>query len=202
MDPFFEDDFEPLATSAAVVNATGPSPGSDDTLARELVGGRPLLVELVSRLQVLPLVVVVVRDEADAALVAGMDKTVALIDPEWKEDAAPLRAGLDFLEQSSGFDQAFIVPIHTPLLEPGVLETLSVARRDAGTLIAVPKYRYVRGGPALIGSDLWPRFMGAEGDFDLDDQLKVHPQWVTEVRVDYAPPRRIMTRDHLAEVAR
>jgi len=201
MDPFFDDDFEPLAASAAVVIATDSSPGARDTLAHELVSGRPLLAELVSRLESLPLVVVVVRDEADAALVDGMENVVVVVDPEWREASAPLRAGLDFIEQSGSFDQAFVVPVHTPRLEPGVLEALSRARRDAGTFIAVPKYRYVRGGPALIGSDLWPRFMGAEGDMDIDDHLNSHPQWVTEVRVDYAPPRRIVTDDDLIDMA-
>ncbi len=200
MDMFFDEDHEPLAASAAVVLATAASPGGRDTLARELVGGRPLLAELVARLQSLRMVVVVVRDEEDGSLVAGMDRVVVIIDPEWEEGAAPLRAGLDFLAQSNEFDEAFVVQVHTPLLEPAVLEALSVARREAGTLVAAPKYRYVRGGPLLIGSELWPRFLGAEGALDLDDYLKAHPQWVSEVRVDFAPPRRIVTSDDLVDM--
>lgn len=200
MDPFFDDDFKPLAASAAVVLATAPSPGTRDTLAHEIVAGRPLLAELVSRLHPVRLVVVVVRDEEDAVLVDGLDNVVVLIDPEWREGAAPLRAGLDFLAQTNDFDEAFVVQVHTPFLEPAVLESLAVARHDAEALVAVPKYRYVRGGPVLIGSGLWPRFLGAEGDLDLEDHLKAHPQWVAEVRVDFAPPRRIVTSDDLIDV--
>lgn len=200
MDPFFDDDFEPLSASAAVVLATAGSPGAATTLAQERMGGASLLAEIASRLQALPVVVVVVRDEVDAALAEGFENVVVIIDPEWEETAASLRAGLDFLAQSAELDEAFVVHVHTPRLEPAVLEALAVARHDAGALVAVPKYRYVRGGPALIGSDLWPRFMGAEGELDIDALLKAHPQWVTEVRVDYPPPRRIVSNDDLIDV--
>ncbi len=53
----------------------------------------------------------------------------------------------------------------------------------------------------LIGRDIWPRFLGAEGNLDIQELVQAHPQWVTEVRVDDLPPRRIESLDDLIELA-
>lgn len=192
----------PLARSAAVIVATTPSPGAAPTLAQESSGSSTLLRALVERLGELNAVVVVVRDESAADLVDGIENVVVLIDPEWEEAAAPVRAGLDFLAQSSEVDEAFIVSMESPYIDAQALSEVSVGRRDAGTLVAIPKYRYVRGGPVLVGRELWPRFLGAEGALDVEALLLAHPQWVTEVRVDFAPPRRIQSRDDLIDIVR
>ena len=201
MELYLEPEPHSWEKAAAVVVATAPSPGSQERLAREEIKGKTLLQDLVSRFADLALVVVVVRDGSDVELLDGFENVVVVVDPEWEESSAPLRAGLDFLAQSGEFVEAFIAHIDTPVLPPGVCLELSAGRRDGGTLAAVPKYRYARGGPALIGADLWPHFLGLEGELDVDAHLLAHPQWVTEVRVDYAPPRRIETASDLLEVA-
>jgi CTP:molybdopterin cytidylyltransferase MocA len=89
----------------------------------------------------------------------------------------------------------------TPEIEAAALQELTEAHATAATLVTVPKYRYVRGGPVLLDRDIWPRFLGAEGDLDLEQILLAHPQWVSEVRVDWAPPRHISNEDDLRELA-
>lgn len=193
----------PLSRAAVVVIATELSPGEHQTLAEEPFRGRSLLAEIVNGLGPLPMVVVVVRDESAASLVDGVANVVVVVDPEWREgSAAPLRAGLDFVAQSGDIDVAFVMDVAAPDVAVAVLEALVVAREDAATLVAVPKYRYVRGGPVLLSREIWPRLLGAEGHLDIDSLLLAHPQWVTEVRVDHPPPRRIVSLDDLRELAR
>lgn len=192
----------PLDGVAAILIATEPSPGEMATLAEESVRSGNLLRSTAQRLEELAIVVIVVRDESLAGLVDGLANVVVLVDPEWSEGASsPVRAGLDFLEQSGGIDEAFIVQVSLPGVDARVLAEMVEARRDGGTLVAVPKYRYVRSGPVLLGRDIWPRFLGAEGPLDLEALLLAHPQWVTEVRVDVAPPRRILSAADLIEMA-
>jgi molybdenum cofactor cytidylyltransferase len=198
----FIEEPAPASRVAAVVVATAASPGLAATLAEESWRGRSLLRGVVERLADIELVVVVVRDAAAAELVGDAGNVVVIVDPEWEEgSAAPLRAGLDYLTHSSAVEAAFVVSLDTPEIPPAALDELAAAHGRAETVVVVPKYRYVRGGPVLLGRDIWPRFLGAEGDLDLEHFLLAHPQWVTEVRVDWAPPRRVATTDDLAELA-
>ena len=190
-------------SAAAVVIATGSSPGPAATLAEEPWSGEPLLTGVLRRLTGLDVIVVVVRSEAHADLVDGIPEATVIVDPEWEEGAAaPLRVGLDWLTHSTGVDAAFVVNLDTPEIEAAALHELVAAHAAAETPVTVPKYRYVRGGPVLLDRDIWPRFLGAEGDLDLEAILLAHPQWVTEVRIGWAPPRHIVNEDDLRELAR
>lgn len=187
---------------AAIVIATKASPGVAATLAEEPWHGRPLLAGVIERLGNLDVVAAVVRDEVAAELIEEFDDVVVIVDPEWLEgDASPLRAGLDYLTHSSNVAAAFVVTLDSPEIEPGALDDLVAAFTSAETPVVVPKYRYLRGGPVLLGREIWPRLLGAEGALDLEHFLLAHPQWVTEVRIDLAPPRRVSTIDDLAELA-
>ena len=192
-----------LDECGAVVDATLGSPGNAGRLALEERRGKPLVAHLAERLDQLGLVVVVVQVEADAALLDGYENVAVVIDPEWQEgSAAPLRAGLDYLAHATSLEAAFVLPMNVPLVESAALEELAAALAAHETLAAVPKYRYVRGLPILVKRDLWPRLLGAEGDIDLEHLIQAHPDWATEVRVDFAPPTRISTADQLAELSR
>ncbi len=185
-----------------MVIATTESPGPAATLAEEPWRGESLLVGVVRRLAGLDAVVVVVREEAHAGLVDAIADITVIVDPEWREGtAAPLRVGLDWLTHATEVGAAFVVNLETPAVEGAVLEELLDAHAGAGKPVTVPKYRYVRGGPVLLDRDIWPRFLSTEGDLDLQQILLAHPQWVTEVRVDWAPPRPIATGDDLLELA-
>ncbi len=196
-------DAEPEGLSAAaVVIATTDSPGPAATLAEEPWRGESLLAGVVRRLAGLDAVVVVVREEAHAGLVDAIADITVIVDPEWQEGtAAPLRVGLDWLTHATGVGAAFVVDLDTPAVERAVLGELLDAHAGAAKPVTVPKYRYVRGGPVLLGRDIWPRFLSVEGDLDLQQFLLAHPQWVTEVRVDWAPPRPITSGDDLLELA-
>lgn len=199
MEPFAES---PPRRAAAIVIATGASPGTEPTLATEMVRGRSLLADILDRLAGLDLIVVVVRDEAGISVQETAANVVFIIDPEWVEGtAAPLRAGLDLLARDGDIDEAFVVPLAVPEIDPAVLEAVARGRIEAGTPVAVPKYRYVRGGPVLLAREIWEWFLGAEGDLDVEAVLLAHPQWVAEVRVNRAPPRRIASADDLLELA-
>jgi molybdenum cofactor cytidylyltransferase len=191
------------ASGAAIVIATAPSPGPAATLAEEPWRGRSLLAGVVQRLAGLEAIVVVLREEGQAALLDPQPEVTVIVDSEWAEGAAaPLRAGLDFLTRSADVDAVFVVTLEFPEIEPAVLEALLQAHAESETPVTVPKYRYVRGGPVLLGKDIWPRFLGTEGDLDLEQLILAHPQWVTETRVESAPPRRITSNDDLLELAR
>jgi len=193
---------QPVST-AAVVIATTISPGPAATLAEEPWGSQPLLAGVIGRLDALEAVVVVVRDEAAAALVEPAPNIIVIIDPEWEEgDAAPVRAGLDWLTRAADVEAAFVVTLDAPEIEPKVLTEVAKAHASSETPITVPKYRYVRGGPVLLGKDVWPRFLGAEGELDVEQLILAHPQWVTEARVDSPPPRRIVNADDLLELSK
>ncbi|MFC2177433.1 NTP transferase domain-containing protein [Actinomycetota bacterium] len=197
----FYEEPEPIS-AAAVVMATSASPGSAATLAEESWHGESLLAGVVRRLVDLDTVVVVVRAESDAALVAAVPEVTVIVDPEWEEGAAaPLRVGLDWLTHSTDVRAAFVVNLDTPEIEPAALQELTEAHAAAEAPVTVPKYRYVRGGPVLLDRAIWPRFLGAEGDLDLEEILLAHPQWVNVVRVDWAPPRHITSEDDLRELA-
>lgn len=192
---------EPLS-AAAVVIATVGSPGLGATLAEEPWRGEPLLAGLVRRLTWLDAVVVVVRDEAHGELVNGIPEVTVIVDPEWEEGAAaPLRVGLDWLTHATEVAAAFVVNMDTPEIEAAALQELVEAHAAAETPVTVPKYRYVRGGPVLLDRDIWPRFLGAEGELDLEQILLAHPKWVNEVRIDWAPPRHIKNEDDLRQLS-
>jgi CTP:molybdopterin cytidylyltransferase MocA len=192
---------EPLSAGAVVI-ATVASPGPATTLAEEPWRDGSLLAGLVRRLSGLDAVVVVVRDESHAELVNGISDVTVIVDPEWEEGAAaPLRVGLDFLTHSTNVAAAFVVNVDTPEMEAAALQELVEAHAAAEALVTLPKYRYVRGGPVLLDRDIWPRFLGAEGELDLEQVLLAHPQWVNEVRIDWAPPRHIKNEDDLRELA-
>lgn len=198
----FSDEPESIS-AAAVVIATSGSPGPAATLAEEPWRGEALLTGVLRRLTGLDAIVVVVRAEGHADLADGIPDVTVIVDPEWEEGAAaPLRVGLDWLTQSTNVRAAFVVNLHTPEIESAALHELMEAHAAAGNPVTVPKYRYVRGGPVLLDRDIWPHFLGAEGDLDLEAIVLAHPQWVTEVRIDWAPPRHITNEDDLREFAR
>lgn len=190
-------------SAAAIVLATAASPGPATTLAEEPWRGDTLLSGVIGRLSRLGSVVVVVRDDQYASMVEPADNIAVVVDPEWEEgDASPVRAALDWLTRSSDVDAAFVVTLDAPEIEPAVLDELALAHAQSEASITVPKYRYVRGGPVLVGRDIWPRFLGGEGDLDIEKLILAHPQWATEARVDSPPPRRIVNADDLLELSK
>lgn len=197
-----EYDFFTPVSAAAVVIATTASPGSASTLAAERWQRTSLLLGVVARLAELGSVVVVVRDESQAELLTDDTTVTVIVDEEWEEGrSAPLRAGLDWLTRSSDVEAAFVISLASPDLDPAVLDAMRRAHAASDKPVTVPKYRYVRGGPVLLDRTIWPRFLGAEGDADVEHHMLAHPQWVHEVRVDVAAPRRIVSADDLLDLA-
>ena len=125
-----------------------------------------------------------------------------LIDPEWQEgEAASLRAGLDFLGREPDGDAVLLASGEMPILPPGAVEEIVGAHQSAGTPATVPKYRYARGRPMVLGRELWPRLLGIEVGTTLEGVLATHAKWVTEVWIDHLPPPKITTPEDLRLLA-
>lgn len=121
--------------------------------------------------------------------------------PEWEEGmASSLRVGLDTLGRDPSLEAAFVVMGDQPNIDPLVVEALLERYQKADGLAVVPKYRYQRGNPVLIGRPLWPRLMSLEGDQGARTLLQAHPEWVEEVWFEQLPPRDVDTRADLEDL--
>jgi len=77
--------------------------------------------------------------------------------------------------------------------QPGItaddVEQLIVAADGAAA--SVPKYRYRRDFPVVLGRGIWERLLGSEGDVDIFDLLESHPDRVEEVWFEHLAGSRI-----------
>jgi len=123
------------------------------------------------------------------------DATV-VIDLEWSEgSAASLRVGLDVVMRGPATDLVVIMPADQPGISAG--DVASLIKAAEGAAAAVPKYRYRRGFPVVLGRNIWERLLGSEGDLDLLDLLGSHPDGVREVWFEHLAGPRIRTPDDI-----
>jgi CTP:molybdopterin cytidylyltransferase MocA len=149
------------------------------------------------------LIVVIGMDEARVLSKAQLPGATVVIDPGWKEgSASALRAGLDMLTRLETYDAVVVRSVLVPDVRVDVVEQLVARFGETERSAVVPKYRYVRGEPVLIGKELWGRFMGTEGEANIQQVLSTHPDWVDEVWVDRLAPHTIDTLDDLNDVRR
>lgn len=161
-------------------------------------GGRPLLEVVTHRVSQWPV------DEVWVVLGHGSDEILAtcdlsdvtlVINEEHDEGmASSLRVGLDALTRGSKVDAAFVVMGDQPVIAPEVPSSLIDAMVQSKKLVALPRYRYTRGNPALLSRDVWPRVMSLEGDTGAMNLFEAHPEWVEEAWFESLPPRDIDTQ--------
>jgi molybdenum cofactor cytidylyltransferase len=151
----------------------------------------------------LPLGLVVIGSDADAIVEAvDFGEVPVLVDPEWAEgEAASLRAGLDYLQRLSDVDAVLLADADTPAVRPEIVPRLVAAFTESSRPAAAPKYRYSRGRPFILDRELWPRFLGLEGDADPDAVLATHDRWVEDVWFDHLAPVGVATPQQLEERA-
>ena len=147
--------------------------------------------------QVAEIVVVLGSDGEEVASGIRGEVTI-VIDPEWEEGfAASMRVGLDTISRGPAVDAVVVARGDQPGVEQSVVETLVATFADGRSNAVLPKYRYARGYPVVIGEDLRHRLMGVEGDVDLVEFLASHDSGVTEVWFDRLPPLEVRSADDI-----
>ncbi len=188
-------------STVAVVLAADPGEGFDDPKYLTDVRGEPMLeavVREVARWPVDDIVVVLGSRAEEIAERADLGTATIIIDPGWSEgQSSPIRAALDLVTRDRSVDLIVLVRGDQPGVEGAVAEVLldaaSASRADA----VIPKYRYARGWPVIIGPSLWDRFLSTEGSLDVHDVISTHANTIEEVWVDHLEPHAITDRDDL-----
>lgn len=149
----------------------------------------------------------------DVLVVLGADADLILQDADFGDaiivvdleqgggDAAALRVGIDTLYRLDEHDTAVLIHADQPGSLPEEVDRLLDQHRSGHKPAVVPKYRYSRGHPVVVGQMIWPRLISMDGTTGFDQVLATHPDWVDEVWFDRLPPRRISVptdiEDHL-----
>jgi molybdenum cofactor cytidylyltransferase len=180
-------------STVAVVLAADPGVGFLEPKYLTPVRGAPLLQGVIEGMVSWPVdeVVVVLGSDGDV-VVSTLDfgDAAVLVDPEWEEGAAsPLRAALDFVSRDRSADLVVLARGDQPGIERDVVADLIETARSTGADAVVPKYRYARSWPVVVGPALWGHFLGLEGDIDVHDVITTHADSVEEVWVDHLAPR-------------
>jgi molybdenum cofactor cytidylyltransferase len=186
----------PMST-VSVILAADPGEGFSEPKYLTPVHGTPLLERVIGRALLWPVdeIVVVLGSNADivASSLEFADVSV-LVDPEWEEGAAsPLRAALDFVSRDLSVDLIVLARGDQPGIERDVVTDLIETARESDADAVVPKYRYARSWPVVIGPALWGHFLGLEGQVDVLDVITTHAGSVEEVWIDRLAPRIIDT---------
>lgn len=123
-------------------------------------------------------------DEPVADAIADLAVTV-IVDPEWEEGASsPLRAALDHIMRDRQVSNCLIARADQPGVPARVVDALVERALESHADAVVPKYRYARGWPVVIGHGLLERLLGLEGDFRLHDVISMHASAIEEYHFD------------------
>lgn len=184
-----------MPRTVAVVLANEPGSGFTGSKYLTDIGGVTLIDRVLADVATWPIdgTVVVVGPDAED-IVAAMAPTTAtvVIDLEWDEgSAASLRVGLDVVERGPAVDYVLIAMADQPGVRAADVAALIEAADGASAV--VPKFRYRRDFPVVLGRGVWERLLGSEGDIDLHDVLDSHPDGVEEVWFEHLASPRIQT---------
>ena len=138
-------------------------------------------------------IVVVLGSDSDVVVSSTeIDGVSILIDPDWDEGgASPIRAAIDLVSRDRSVDLVLLARGDQPGVEASIVSTLLDVASESDADAVVPKYRYARSWPVVIGPALWDRFLGLEGDIDVHDVITTHAGPVEEVWIDHLAPRII-----------
>jgi molybdenum cofactor cytidylyltransferase len=177
-----------------IVLAGDRSPRFDLPKQLAIVGGKPLLGSVAADAATWSdRVIVVLGADAETILdEIDLGEATVILNPEWEEgEASSVRVALDTVMRDGSCEAVLIVPGDIPGIDRHVAAQLVDTFRDSNARVVVPKYRYAWGYPVLLHRDLWERFMGFEGDADVLQHLRSHPEWVTEIWIDRTAPSAI-----------
>lgn len=148
--------------------------------------------------------VVVLGSDAEhiAATISDPSITV-LIDPEWQEGAsAPIRAALDLVTRNRAVEWCVLARADQLDIHPEITNELIAAALVSDADAVVPKYRYARGLPVVIGPEMWRHLLGQEGDIDLLNAISLHANSVDEIWFDRIAPINLDTAEAVAREVR
>lgn len=192
-----------MERTVALVLAVDPGLGFEGSKYLAPFGSRRLIETVADEVREWPvddIVVVLGPDDEDVARTADLGDALLVLDPEWGEGlAASLRAGLDTVAREGGVERVVLGYGDQPGIGPHIVADLLEAQAAPGCIAAVPKYRYARGWPIVLGRDLWERFLGLEGDIDVLAFLETHRDGVCEVWFDRLAPPRVASVSDLPE---
>ncbi len=138
--------------------------------------------------------VVVVVNRATEAILDSLvpDAAIVVVDEDGSSWASALSVGLDALTHlSPDAPAALVVDCDVPRIPAATVPALTSEFSKSGMLAAVPQYRYIRGGPVLVGRRLWDRLMASEEDQRLEDLFAAHPEWTRMVVISETAPVRV-----------
>jgi molybdenum cofactor cytidylyltransferase len=148
-------------------------------------------------------VVVLGSDAEEIAETIQHPDIALLIDPEWSEgSSSPVRAALDLVTRNRSVERCVLVRADQLDVRPAVANELIAAAHTSDADVVVPKYRYARGLPVVIGPDMWNHLLGQEGDMSLLDSISIHANSVDEVWFDRVAPINLDTADAVAKELR
>jgi len=182
-----------VSRTVAVVLANDAGTGFTESKYLTPVGDTRLIDRVLADVASWPVdeTIVVLGPDAEEIIDSMVPTTATLVlDLEWSEgSAASLRVGLDVVERGPATDLVVIAMAD----QPGVAAADVAALIDAaeGAAAVVPKYRYRRDYPVVLGRAVWERLLGSEGDIDLQDVLESHPDGVKEVWFEHLASPRI-----------
>lgn len=185
-----------MSRTVALIVATDPGVGFTGSKYLEAFHGVPMLERVVAEAGEWPVdeVVVVLGPDADE-IIEGVDfgEATIVIDPEWKEGiSASMRVGIDLLSRGPVTDRIVVALGDQPGVDAGTVD----AMLDKKSAAVVPKYRYRRGWPVVLSSELWDLLLGLEGPADLHDVLESHVGGVEELWLEgLGPPRMLDPSD-------
>jgi CTP:molybdopterin cytidylyltransferase MocA len=148
--------------------------------------------------------VVVLGSEAErvAETISDPGMTV-LIDPEWAEGASsPIRAALDLVTRNRAVERCVLARADHLDIRPEIVNELISVALSSDADAVVPKYRYVRGLPVVIGPDMWGHLLGQEGDIDVLATVSLHASSVDEVWFDRIAPVILSSAEAVANEVR
>ncbi len=187
----------------AVVLAAEPGEGFDSSKYLADVQGVSMLEGIVNEVARWPIddvVVVLGSDGEEIVERTDLGTATIIIDPGWSEgQASPIRVALDLITRDRSVDLIVLVRGDQPGVDGAVAEMLINVAREAGVDAVVPKYRYAKGWPVVIGPALWDRFLSIEGSLDVLDVIATHANTSEEVWVDHLEAHVVAVRDDLSE---
>lgn len=136
-----------------------------------------------------PIVVVFGRD--DEHLVESMDLggCLVVLDEDGNGRSSAISVGLDAVSHLfPDTGAALIIDSDVPEVPSGTVAALVDSLATSGKMAAAPTYRYVRGGPVLLGRQLWDHVMTSDTEQRLEELLAAHPDWSSTVVISEPAP--------------
>lgn len=145
-------------------------------------------------------VLVLGSDAEEIAPLIDDPRITVVIDPEWKEgSSSPIRASLDLVTRNRSVERCVLAKADQVDVRPEIVNELIEAALVSDADVVLPKYRYARGWPIVIGPEMWGHLLGQEGDADLLDTVSLHARSVDEVWFDRIGPVSLTSAEDVME---